>query len=293
MVRRRLAGLTLERTVEWLAVFGAFATIPLTVIEWDHQSAATDLIDWAIWAVFVVETTVLWRRARRGGGGWLWVGMGVFVCVVSCPAWIILFRQFEDLAGLTRLLRVARLVRLGGVGFIGFPALRRIVRPGLVYVAGLTALLVVISAGIFTLVEPQTHHDYMNGLWLAVTTAATVGYGDLSPRTPLGRVTAVALIISGVGLLSTLSASIAAAFIGQEDAAEERETRRRIAHMELLLKGGVPGANLEERMARMEALLEALARQNGVSGRPDGAPAASQTRERGPAGAPPGLKRGE
>lgn len=272
MVRRRLADLTFENTVEWLAVIGAFATIPITVIEWDHESLTTDLVDWAIWAVFMVETAVLWRRARRGGGGWFWVGMSAFVCLVSCPAWIIIFRQFEDLAGLTRLLRVARLVRLGGVGFIGFPALRRIVRPGLVYVAGLTALLIVISAGIFTLVEPQTHHDYMNGLWLATTTAATVGYGDLSPKTPLGRVTAVALMISGVGLLSTLSASIAAAFIGQEDAAEERETRRRIAHMERLLHERPPERELADRMDRMEALLEALARHQGLDRTPDGAP---------------------
>ena len=271
MVPRRLGDLTFETTVEWLAVIGAFLTIPLTVIEWDHESLATDLVDWGIWAIFVVETAVLWRRARRGSRGWFWFGMGVFVCVVSCPAWIIIFRQFEDLASLTRLLRVARLVRLGGVGFIGFPALRRIVRPGLIYVVGLTALLIVISAGIFTLVEPQTHHDYMNGLWLATTTAATVGYGDLSPKTPLGRVTAIALIISGVGLLSTLSASIAAAFIGQEDAAEERETRRRIAHIERILKDRSHN-DLEGRMERMEALLEALAQQQGVGGRPDGAP---------------------
>ena len=267
MVRRRLGGLSVENTVEWLAVAGAFATIPLTVIEWDHESPVTDALDAIIWVIFVVETVVLWRRARRGGVGWFWVGISAFVCVVSCPVWLIVFRQFEDLAQLTRVLRVARLVRLGGVGFIGFPALRRIVRPGLIYVAGLTALLVVISAGIFTLVEPQTHHDYMNGLWLATTTAATVGYGDLSPTTPLGRITAVALMVSGVGLLSTLSASIAAAFVGQEDAAEERETRRRIAHMEKLLKNGAPGGELEERMARMEALLEALARQQGVDGK--------------------------
>ncbi|MBO0701739.1 MAG: two pore domain potassium channel family protein [Candidatus Dormibacteraeota bacterium] len=276
MARRHLTGLTFERTVELLAVTGAFATIPLTVIEWDHESLLTDGLDSLIWAIFVVETFVLWRRARRGGGGWFWVGVSAFVCVVSCPAWLVIFRQFEDLAGLTRLLRVARLVRLGGVGFIGFPALRRIVRPGLIYVAGLTGLLIVIAAGIFTLVEPGVHHDYMSGLWLATVTAATVGYGDVAPKTPLGRVTAVALMIAGVGLLSTLSASIAAAFIGQEDAQEERETRRRIAHIESVLRDSLHGAELKERIERMEALLEAVARQNGVDAGPDAAPAGAQ-----------------
>ena len=289
VLRRRLAGLSFERTVELLAVAGAFLTIPLTVIEWDHESVTTDILDSLIWVVFVIETWVLWRRARRGGGGWFWVWVGAFVCVVSCPVWIVIFRQFEDLAQLTRILRVARLVRLGGVGFIGFPALRRIVRPGLIYVAGLTALLIVISAGVFTLVEPEVDHDYMNGLWLATTTAATVGYGDLSPRTALGRITAVALIVSGVGLLSTLSASIAAAFVGQEEEAEEKETRRRIERIEGLVKQSGSDGALEARMDRMERLLEALARQNGVHvGPPDGATSGTT-----PDGAPAGAKRAE
>ncbi len=279
MVRRLLGVRDLESTIEWLAVAGAFATIPLTVIEWDHESLVTDILDSIIWVIFVAETLVLYRRARGGGGGWFWVGVSTFVCVVSCPIWLIIFRQFEDLAELTRVLRVARLVRLGGVGFIGFPALRRIVRPGLIYVGGLTALLVVIAAGIFTLTEPEVHHNYMDGLWLATTTAATVGYGDLSPKTVLGRTTAVALMIAGIGMLSTLSASIAAAFVGQEDAAEERKTRRRIQEIELLLRDRAGGGDLEARLDRMEALLEALARQQGVDRLPDGAPSAVKRAE--------------
>ncbi len=273
MARRRLRELDLETTIEWLAVVGAFATIPLTVIEWDHESLVTDVFDSFIWTIFVAESLVLYRRARRGGGGWTWFGVSCFVCLVTCPLWLIIFRQFEDLAELTRILRVARLVRLGGVGFIGFPALRRIVRPGLIYVAGLTALLIVIAAGIFTLTEPEVHHNYMNGLWLATTTAATVGYGDLAPKTVLGRTTAVALIIAGVGLLSTLSASIAAAFVGQEEVAEERETRRRIEEIETMLKDRAPGGDLGARLDRMEALLEALARRQGVERQSDGASA--------------------
>lgn len=280
MVRRRLADLTFEHTVALLAVLGALVTIPLTVIEWDHESLTSDIVDSLIWIAFVVETGVLWRRAHRGAGSWVWVGVSAFVCVVSCPAWLIVFRHFEDLAELARLLRVARMVRLLGVGFIGFPALTRIVRPGLIYVAGLTALLVVIAGGIFTLVEPAIHHDYLRGLWLAGTTAATMSYGDITPVTPLGRVTAIVLMISGVGLISTLSGSIAAAFIGQEEASEERETRRRIAHMEKLLKERWADNDLEVRLARMEALLEGMARQRGSDrGRPDSAPAGVDRRE--------------
>ncbi|MGH7922709.1 MAG: potassium channel family protein [Candidatus Dormibacteraceae bacterium] len=273
MLRGRVAALTFETTIEWLAVTGAFATVPLTVIEWSQESPFTDLVDVLIWVVFVIEAGILWRRARRGGGGWVWVWLSVFVCVFSCPVWLFVFRQFEDLGQLVRVLRILRLVRLGGVGFIGFPAMRRVVRPGLVYIGGLTAFVIVIAAGIFTLVEPQVNHDYMNGLWLAVVTASTVGYGDMVPMTGLGRVTAVALMVAGIGLLTTLSASIAAAFVGQEERQEERKTRRRIENMEALLREREAGhdLHLQERMDRMEALLEALAKQQGGGARPDAA----------------------
>lgn len=274
MLRRHLAAVTVETTVEWLAVVGALGTIPLTIFEWSQESPLTDALDVLIWVVFVAEAWFLWRRARRDRRGWAWVWLSVGVCVLSCPLWLFVFRQFADLSQLVRLLRILRLVRLGGVGVIGFPALRRIVRPGLIYISGLTALLVVIAAGIFTLSEPAPiGGNYMAGLWLAVVTAATVGYGDLAPRSAIGRVTAVALMVAGIGLLSTLSASIAAAFVGQEDSAEEHKTRQRIERIEQLLeaRGEAAEADIDARIARLERMIEALSDHHGIE-RPAASP---------------------
>ena len=45
--------------------------------------------------------------------------------------------------------------------------------------------------------------------WWAITTITTVGYGDLSPVTPIGRIVAAALMMSGIAVLGIVTAAIA------------------------------------------------------------------------------------
>lgn len=55
----------------------------------------------------------------------------------------------------------------------------------------------------------------------------TVGYGDLSPTTGLGRLLAIGLMLSGIALLGLITANIATWFISrfeQESAGEKRQT---------------------------------------------------------------------
>jgi voltage-gated potassium channel len=52
-------------------------------------------------------------------------------------------------------------------------------------------------------------------LWWAVVTTTTVGYGDYTPVTFAGRIIATAVMIVGVGLIGTVSATVAAWFVGR------------------------------------------------------------------------------
>ena len=45
--------------------------------------------------------------------------------------------------------------------------------------------------------------------WWAVTTMSSVGYGDMYPVTALGRWIAVGLMVSGIGILGTVTATLA------------------------------------------------------------------------------------
>lgn len=66
-------------------------------------------------------------------------------------------------------------------------------------------------------------HSFGDGLWLAFTTAATVGYGDVVPTTPAAKIFAVFVVLMGFGVLSLVTAAIAAMLVHTEERRIERE----------------------------------------------------------------------
>jgi voltage-gated potassium channel len=87
----------------------------------------------------------------------------------------------------------------------------------------LLAVVVMALCGVgFWWLEPQAH-TYGDGLWLAFTTAATVGYGDIVPSTPAAKIFAVFVVLLGVSVLSLLTAAIAATWVQTEDRRMEKE----------------------------------------------------------------------
>jgi voltage-gated potassium channel len=51
--------------------------------------------------------------------------------------------------------------------------------------------------------------DFGDAIWWAVSTMTTVGYGDHYPVTPVGRLVAFGLMIGGIALLGTVTATLA------------------------------------------------------------------------------------
>ena len=64
--------------------------------------------------------------------------------------------------------------------------------------------------------EGATITSFRRAVWWAVVTTTTVGYGDYTPITPVGRAIAILLMILGIGLIGTVSATVAAWFVTRD-----------------------------------------------------------------------------
>ena len=61
--------------------------------------------------------------------------------------------------------------------------------------------------------QPQQFRNAFSGLWWAVATLTTVGYGDIYPITPIGRVLGAVIAILGIGMVAVPTSILSAGFL--------------------------------------------------------------------------------
>jgi len=96
----------------------------------------------------------------------------------------------------------------------------------LILVALVSAGFVVLGAALVTRTDPDRFPNLGTGLWWAVTTVTTVGYGDVVPATVAGRLAAAGLMFVGIASFALLTAVAASAIVVSDVGEEEREIRR-------------------------------------------------------------------
>jgi voltage-gated potassium channel len=90
-------------------------------------------------------------------------------------------------------------------------------------IAGFWAVAVIVFGVVERLIDPTTFHTVWLGIWWAIETVTTVGYGDVVPDQTVGKVIAGFLMLGGLSLLSVITAAITSGFVSRA------ETRRRAA----------------------------------------------------------------
>jgi len=132
----------------------------------------------------------------------------------------------------------------------GIVATRRVF-PFLV-VATLAAAL--IAAFLVTLVDEESFPSFGVAVWWAVVTLGTVGYGDVVPASPWGRVVGSGVILFGVTFLSFLTATVTSLFVSNDqDRKAALEAARRAASDEMTHALLV---RLDERLTSLERSLK-------------------------------------
>lgn len=126
------------------------------------------------------------------------------------------FRAFRTLR-ILKFSKVARFLKLlRVVSFLGrflSKTKRFLDTNGFKYMLAFACCLIITSSALMVLYEGMNFED---ALWWSFVTATTVGYGDLSPTTTIGRIIAVLLMVSGIGLIGSLTSSLTSFFINDK-----------------------------------------------------------------------------
>lgn len=154
------------------------------------------------WCVFGLEflTILLACPTRREKLRWLrhsWIN--TLILLLTFPAWPTAMQSLRVIR-VFRLVALNRLIRIFRRRFFRQPVLT----------AGLAASTTILAGGIaFRVLEPQTAPHLGDALWWSLSTVTTVGYGDIYPRTPEGRMVASLLMLIGIALTASFTAGLA------------------------------------------------------------------------------------
>jgi voltage-gated potassium channel len=187
-------------------------------------------IDYLVWAVFAAEYLLkLYLAPSR----WTFFRRHLIdLLVIAVPV----LRPL-------RLLRLLRLVTFARAGLTMSSALKRsrdlLTHNGLHFV--LLSVLAIVGVGAAAELAFEQHapganiHNFGDALWWATVTVTTVGYGDKYPISAGGRGVAVVLMLTGIGLVGVLSATVASYFVGRQAESDMTELHRRLDRIEALL----------------------------------------------------------
>ena len=223
-----------------MAVLGvAWAVIGIVVLTTDSQGLAPEALVTAlfmIWFLIVVEFALRYFIVPERGK--YFSSRRVEPAMVAVPVF-----QVWRLAG------VERVTVLTGEGSERFLAILR--HRSLFRVLLAAAGLLFLGAWLVMLFESNAPgsniHSYLDALWWGVVTVTTVGYGDRFPVTEGGRAVAVVLMMVGIGLIGTLTATVASFFVQEHTDANKAQLQA--AHEDL----GAQLSAIDDRLARLES----------------------------------------
>jgi len=165
----------------------------------DEARSAIEIIQWVCWLAFALDL-ILGLATSRDKKEYL------------------LKHPLEIASVLLPFLRPLRLMRVISFGSLALQKIAMGKQFAITVKVAVTAVFVSYIAAVqITIsersVEGSNIKTFGDGLWWAVTTVTTVGYGDRFPTTTEGRILAVMLMLVGISLVGVITASVASWFV--------------------------------------------------------------------------------
>lgn len=122
-----------------------------------------------------------------------------------------------------------------------------------------TTCVVLASGVLMRVLDPSEYPSIGRGLWWAMQTVTTVGYGDVTPERTSGRLIAVVVMLWGIAFVSILVAAITSTFVARAE--RERERADAPAQATAEDRDQARFDDLVQRLDRLEQALSRLVKQ--------------------------------
>jgi voltage-gated potassium channel len=207
-MRERYLAFIARHEAAWELTFAALAIV-FVIVGFAEETSLTVGVELALTAIFVGEFGSRFAASHDRGA-------------YLRGHWIDLLALIPTTRGarLLRLLRLLRLVRAFAGIARALTTVERLARHrGLVWLfVAWAAVMVLCSLGLYAAENGANAAvtSPLDALWWGVSTMTTVGYGDVTPVTPEGRVAATILMILGIGLFSAVTATVTSFLIASD-----------------------------------------------------------------------------
>lgn len=192
-----------------------------------------------------------WQQRLR----YMFTPMALVDLAAILPFFLSMFITFD--LRILRLLRLTRLIKLGrysrSVNLL-YTVIRKEARVLAAAVSVLIIVMVLAATGMYYIeqhAQPEAFGSIPAALWWAINTLTTVGYGDVTPVTPVGKMFSGAITILGVGLFA-LPAGILASRLSEQLRLRRDTFRKHV--MEVIADGSLSPHEL----SRLNQLRETL-----------------------------------
>ena len=195
-----------EKFFEIPVMISVLMLIPVLIIEYTQQmlSSVALYLNWGIWIVFLLEYMILFYFADDKLNFIKSHKIELVIVIFSFPIVPegLQSSGFLRFARLPRLLNALRFFRLAALlGRFGTTVKSIFNSKGLRFIVYATIGIVLFFGFLFYISEPDVT-SYSDGLWWALVTITTVGYGDIAPQTALGQFFASIIMILGYAIIA-------------------------------------------------------------------------------------------
>jgi voltage-gated potassium channel len=192
-----------------VAIVGSVITVmveTVTTIRADHRGLLRNL-EWAFTVVFTIEYALrLWSAPQRRHYARSFFGVVDLLSIA--PTYLSVLVPGGQAFAIVRALRVLRVFRILKLSAyvtqarqIGI-ALRQSREKIIVFMATVVTVVAIVGALMYLVERGSGFTSIPKGVYWAIVTLTTVGYGDLTPQTDLGRALAAVIMILGYGIIA-------------------------------------------------------------------------------------------